>query len=133
MEFAGVNYIAVLCAAVAGMVTGAIWYGVFAKQWMKAVGFEGKDIEQKPSLYIVAAIAQLIIAYMLAGVIGHLDTYSLSGGVITAIFCWFGFVVTTMAVNHRFQAKGWDLTIIDGGYWLAVMLLQGAVIGWFGV
>ena len=133
MELAGVNYIAIASATIAGMVAGAIWYGVFAKQWMKAVGLQEKDIEQKPSIYIVAAIAQLIIAYMLAGVIGHLGTTSLSGGVITAVFCWFGFTITTMAVNHRFQGRGWDLTIIDGGYWLAVFALQGAIIGWFGV
>jgi hypothetical protein len=25
------------------------------------------------------------------------------------------------------------LTLIDGGYWLAVLLIQGAVIGAFGV
>jgi len=37
-----------------------------------------------------------------------------------------------MAVNHRFQGKGWDLTLIDGGYWLVVFLLQGAILGWWG-
>ncbi len=133
MDFSGINYLSVLPAAIAGMITGAIWYGVFAKPWMKAVGFTEDDVQQKPSLYIVAVIAQLVIAYLMAGLIGHLGNYSLTGGVITAFFCWIGFCLAPMAVNHRFQNKGWDLTIIDGGYWLVVFLLQGAIIGWMGV
>jgi hypothetical protein len=42
-------------------------------------------------------------------------------------------MATTMAVNHRYQAYGWDLTLIDGGHWLGVALIMGAVIGWWGV
>jgi len=38
-----------------------------------------------------------------------------------------------MCVNHRFQGRGWSLTAIDGGYWLAAMLIQGAIIGAMGV
>ncbi|TGS90152.1 DUF1761 domain-containing protein, partial [Mesorhizobium sp. M2D.F.Ca.ET.178.01.1.1] len=26
----------------------------------------------------------------------------------------------------------WDQTLIDAGHWLGVLLLIGAVIGWFG-
>jgi hypothetical protein len=25
------------------------------------------------------------------------------------------------------------LTLIDGGHWLAVLLIQGAIMGWWGV
>ena len=133
MDFSGINYFSILAAAFGGMITGAIWYGVFAKPWMKALGFTEEDVQQKPSIYVVAAIAQLVIAYLLAGLIGHLDGYSLTGGVITAFFCWLGFCAAPMAVNHRFQSKGWDLTLIDAGYWLAVFVLQGAIIGWMGI
>lgn len=133
MDFSGVNFIAIALAVVAGMATGAVWYGVFAKAWMRAAGLNESDIEQKPSLYLVAAVCQIVIAYLLAGLVGHLGSHSLSGGMITAFFCWLGFCLAPMAVNHRFQGRGWDLTMIDGGYWLAVFLLQGAIIGWMGV
>ena len=132
MEFAGVNYIAVLVAAVAGMISGAVWYGVFAKQWMKAAG-RAEEPKQEPKIYIVAIIAQVIIAYMMARLLGHFDSITISSGLLSALYLWIGFCVAPMAVNHRFQDKGWNLTIIDGGYWLVVFLLQGAIIGWFGV
>ncbi len=133
MEFTGISYLVVLIAAVASMAVGAAWYGALGKPWMKAAGLTQADIEQKPSLYIVAAICQLIIAFFLAGVIGHLGTAGIVPAMITAFFCWIGFTVPTMAVNYRFQGAGWDLTAIDAGHWLAVFLLQGAIIGWFGV
>jgi hypothetical protein len=38
-----------------------------------------------------------------------------------------------MAVNHGFQGAKRALTVIDGIHWLAVLLVQGLVIGLFGV
>jgi len=132
MDFSNVNVLAIIIAAIAGMITGAAWYGGLAKPWMKAVGFTEAP-QPNPKIYIVAFIAQFVIAFMLAGIIWHLSAFTISGGIISALFVWVGFTVAPMTVNHRFQGKGWDLTIIDSGYWLLVFVLQGAIIGWFGV
>ena len=128
MDFSNLNYFAILAAAIAGMVTGAAWYGAFGKVWMKAAGYT-EEPTPNPKIYIVAAFAQLLIAYMLAVLFRHFPSVDLTSGMLGAFFCWLGFCVAPMAVNHRFQAKGWDLTLIDGGYWLAVFLLQGAILG----
>ena len=134
MTFEGMNYLAVVIAAVAGMMAGAAWYGMLAKQWMAASGVSEEEAQQSdPKIYVVALIAQLAIAYVLAGLIGHLGTHTIWGGVISALFCWAGFTLAPMAVNHRFQGKGWNLTVIDAGYWLVVFVLQGAIIGWMGI
>jgi hypothetical protein len=53
--------------------------------------------------------------------------------VISGFLVWLGFVITTMGVNHAFSGAKPMLTLIDGGYWLAVLIIQGAVIGAFGV
>ncbi|MEM7291307.1 MAG: DUF1761 domain-containing protein [Pseudomonadota bacterium] len=129
MDFADLNYLAIIIAAVAGMISGAVWYGVFAKPWMKAVGYT-EPPQPNPKIYVVAVFAQLVIAIMLAVLFKHFPDTSLSDGVFGAFFCWLGFCLAPMAVNHRFQGKGWDLTLIDGGYWLVVFLLQGAILGW---
>ena len=131
MGFGDINFIAILAAAFAGMVSGAVWYGIFAKPWMRAVGYESEP-QPNPSIYIVAAIAQLVIAYMLWVLFSHFPSVDLWDGVFAAFFLWLGFCLAPMAVNHRFQSKGWDLTLIDGGYWLVVFVLQGAIIGWLG-
>ena len=136
MSFTGVNYIAVIIATLAGFGLGAVWYRVFAKPWMHAVGKTEADRPQGPAQVVpfaICIVALFIMALMLAGVMGHLGDVTIRGGVISGFFVWLGFVITTMGVNHAFSGAKPMLTLIDGGYWLAVLLIQGAVIGAFGV
>ena len=46
-------------------------------------------------------------------------------GIISGAFCWFGFVLTTMAVNNAFCGRKPMLTVIDGGHWLGVLVHHG--------
>jgi hypothetical protein len=132
MAFAGINYIAVLVAAIAGFAFGALWYGALGKQWMGALGMAHRP-KPSPAPFIIAFVCLLVMAWMLAGVIGHLGEITIERSVISALFLWFGFVLTTMLVNHRFQAARWSLSLIDGGHWLGVLLIMGLVIGLFGI
>jgi hypothetical protein len=79
-------------------------------------------------------VAELVMAFVLAGVIGALfdGRYALESGLLTAVIVWLGFVVTTTVVNHRFNKARPMLTAIDAGHWLAVLLVQGAILGAFG-
>ena len=52
---------------------------------------------------------------------------------ISGLFCWFGFVITSMVVNNSFAMRKPMLLAIDGGYWLVVLTLMGATIGAMGV
>jgi hypothetical protein len=135
MDFAGTNYLAVVLAAVAAFVFGALYYGALSKPWMRAGRIEPAQAKPGPALLAVTFVSELIMAWAMAGVIGHLGQgqVTLSNGIISAFFLWLGFMMTTMAVNHRYQAYGWDLTLIDGGHWLGVAVIMGAVIGWWGV
>jgi Protein of unknown function (DUF1761) len=136
MSFAGVNYVAVIIAALAGFGLGAVWYTVLSKPWMHAIGKTKADTSQGSAQalpFAIAIIALFVMALMLAGLMGHIGDISVRGGVISGFFVWLGFVITTMGVNHAFSGAKTMLTVIDGGYWLAVLLIQGAVIGAFGV
>ncbi len=122
MEFAGINYWAVLAAAVAAFMFGAGWYSALGKQWMAAVGLT-EEPKSDPRIFAMAFVCQLMIAWMLAGVMRHISQVSVMGGIITAAFLWLSFVATTLIVNHRFQSVPWSLTLIDGAHWLGVMVI----------
>jgi hypothetical protein len=83
--------------------------------------------------FAIALVALFVMALMLAGLMGHLGDITVRGGVISGFFVWLGFVITTMGVNHAFSGAKPMLTVIDGLHWLAVLVIQGAVIGAFGV
>ncbi|ODS02007.1 hypothetical protein AUC69_00490 [Methyloceanibacter superfactus] len=138
MTFSGVNYAAVVIAALAGFGLGAVWYMVLGGVWLRAIGKTRGELDQgagaaKALPFVIALVALLVMASMLAGIMGHLGSVTVRGGLITGFFCWLGFVITTMGVNHAFGHAKPMLTLIDGGHWLAVLLIQGAVIGAFGV
>lgn len=82
-----------------------------------------------PMHYLIAALAQLVMAFILAGTIGHLGSIEPVKSVITALFIWAGFVVTTLSVNYTFQMRKRQLILIDGGHWLLVFVIQAFIIG----
>jgi len=137
MAFTGMNYLAVVVAALAGFGVGAVWYMVLGKAWLGALGKTEDDIKgsgvAQAMPFLIALVANLVMAIMLAGLMGHLGNISIRGGLISGLFVWVGFVITTMGVNHAFSGAPPKLTAIDGGHWLAVLLVMGAIIGGFGV
>ncbi|MEN0001046.1 MAG: DUF1761 domain-containing protein [Pseudomonadota bacterium] len=135
MEFSGFNPLAIGIATVAAFVFGSVFYGTLAKPWMRAAGITPEEAKMGPSLFAMTFACEIVMAIMVAGVIGHLgdDQITLRNGVISALFIWLGFVITTMIVNHRYGGKGWDLTLIDGAHWLGVLLIMGAIIGFMGL
>ena len=138
MSVAEVTYLAVLAAAVAGWLFGAAWYMALGKPWMRASGWAseaemlGPGGRPSPIPFVIAFAAELVMAYLLAGLIAHLGEVNVWRSLVSAFFVWLGFVATTLIVNHRFGRNSWMLTLIDGGHWLGVLLVMGLVIGLFG-
>ncbi len=142
MTFAGINHLAIILAAIVGWIGGAVYYGVLSKPWMAA---QGKTLEQfnaegaaKSALaryapFILSFLAEIGMAWVLAGMVGHLGSVTIRTAVISALFVWAGFMLTTMLVNNAFGGRRYMLTLIDSGHWLLVMVLMGLVIGWMGV
>lgn len=139
--FAGLNPWAFPLAAAASFIFGGIWYGLLSKQWMAAANLSRESIEAKggPTAkpFVVTFVAQTFMAWMLAGVMLHMVKSGIpataTNGMITAAFLWAGFVMTSLIVNHQFQMQKGVLTLIDGAHWLGVLLIQGAIIGVWGL
>ena len=136
MTFAGPNYLAIVVAAVAAFFFGGIYYRLLAAHWMKAAGLSKKNIQKASHApLLVAFVAELIMAWMLAGVLGHLGPgqVTVKNGAVSGAFLWLGFVATTLVVNNAFGQRKLALSAIDAVHWLAVLLIMGAIIGAFGV
>ena len=139
MAFAGINYLAVLIAAVASFAFGAAYYMSLSRPWLAAIGKTKEELaaagKGSPVPFIVSIIALAIMAWTLAGIMGHLGAgqVTVKNGIISALFIWLGFVITTQAVNYAFGQRKPMLTVIDGIHWLGVLVIQGAIIGAMGV
>jgi hypothetical protein len=144
MTFTGVNYLAIFVAAIVGWMIGAAYYMSLAKHWVDAHGKTMGDFKRQADAtqgtsaawmpYVLALVAELIMAWVLAGLLGHLGPGQTTvwNGIVSALFVWLGFVATTIAVNNMFSYRKPKLSVIDGGHWLAVLVVMGAIIGAFG-
>ncbi|HEY9010819.1 MAG TPA: DUF1761 domain-containing protein [Devosia sp.] len=133
MTFA-INWLAVIIATVASWALGAVWYMVLANQWLASIGKTKDQINAKDfTPYIFSVVVQLIMAIVLAAVITPLfGATNVITGIEGGALMWLGFVITSMIQNHRYEGAPWSRTLIDGGYMLGVLLVQGIVIGLFG-
>lgn len=129
-----VNCLAVVIAALAAFGIGMVWHTVLFKPWRGALG-KTSAVEGQSYVvpFLITLVALLLMAWMLAGLMGHLAQVNVRGGVMTAFFVWVGFVITVMAVSHAFTGAKPMLTVIDGGYWLIALAIMGAVLGAFGM
>ncbi len=139
MTFAGVNYWAVLIAAVVAWIAGAAWYMSLSKAWVAAVGMTPEKMaanKKNPYAwvpFVLVFLGHLVMAWTLAGILGHFGAVTAKDGIITGALCWFGFVLTAMLANNAFAGRSYRLTAIDVGHYLLVLLVMGAVIGAMGV
>jgi hypothetical protein len=136
------NWPALILAAVAAWIFGAIWYGVLGKIWVAARGETmntlkaknaGKSAAAKGAPFVISFIAEIVMAAAVSGIMAHSGFNTTRQGAITGALCWLGFVLTTILVNNAYTFRSLRLTAIDAGHWLGVLIIIGAIVGWMGV
>ena len=139
---AGLNPLAVLLAAIASLGFGALWYMLLARPWLDAVGWSDGErarfVEQgrKPSwsFFLLGSASLLVMAWVLANLIAFIAPGKIPFGtaIFIAFYVWLGFVATTIPPLYIFSMRKPALTLIDCGFVLCALLIQGAIIGLFG-
>lgn|SRR5690606_29421495 len=124
-----INYSAIFLAAAAGFIFGGLWYGLFAA---RSGGSENGGSGPTALLLVITFIAQVVMAVMLSGILVHVTRsgipFTFRSGLFSAAMIWIGFVITTLAASNALRGAPFSQTLIDGGYWLAVLLIQSAIL-----
>jgi len=140
-QLQNLHAVPIVLSAVTAWIFGAIYYSILCRAWLAA---QGKSIEQnkvenadkstaaKATPFVLSFIAELIMASALSGIMFHLGIYTVRAGAFSGFMCWLGFVLTTVAVNNAYTFRRVRLTAIDAGHWLGVLVIMGAIQGWFG-
>jgi hypothetical protein len=92
----------------------------------------GKSAVAMAAPFVLVFLAEIIMAWVLYGILLHLNMFTMRAGLISGAFCWLGFVVTTIASNNAFSNRKAMLTVIDSVAWLGALLIIGAILGGFG-
>lgn len=132
MGHVDINYLAVLVCAVVPMLIGAVWYGpLFGKAWMEAVGKTEEEIRKDfnpAKTYGLTVVANFVVAYVLARIMGYAGASFVIDGLMIALLCWLGFTAGTFYINNLFEAKPNKLLIINIFYHLVVVLVYSVIL-----
>ncbi|MBX4189933.1 DUF1761 domain-containing protein [Candidatus Parcubacteria bacterium] len=125
-----INFWAVLSAAIATFVIGALWYSpaLFAKPWMKAVGKRPEELGNPTASMLGMFIASLITAYILAHFIQYANATTAHLGMQAGFWAWLGFVATSTLAVYLFEGRPKKLWLMFNGYQLISFLVMGAIL-----
>lgn len=135
MDFASVNWLAVLACVVVSMVSGFIWYHpkVFFPAWWAGIGKSGEPGNPNPMIYVFTIIAAFIqavfVSFMVTTMGNATGGVTLASGATAAFMLWLGFVAPTNLVNKLFAGHGFKVWAIEAGNHLVNFLLFGAILG----
>jgi len=127
----GVNYLAVVVAAVVALVIGFIWYSprVFGNRWMAYLGTTQAQLGNPgPTGMLVGVVASLINAWALAVLALNLGGKSVTDGVLLGVLAWLGFMATITAAQISFEKKSWGLWVLNNAHNLLVQVIMAAIV-----
>jgi len=131
-----IDWLAVIIAAVAYFVIGAVWYAppLFGKAWMAAGGLP--DMRQtggRPpaTIYLVPLIGSVLSAIALGMIALATGTDTIGEGIVLGLVVGVGFALSIAAVTATFESqkpKPMVWGAINGGYHLVGNLVAAVIV-----
>lgn len=134
LNWAAINWWAVLVAAVASFIVGGIWYGaVFLKAWVKLHGFteeKQKELGKKQGMNFALFFAcDLLMALVVSLLVAALNIHSLMSGAALGLWLWLGLQMTQTLSLNAAAGKPAGIFWIDASKQLAALVAMGMILG----
>ncbi len=131
MNFSELNFLAVLCAALATFVLGGLWYSplMFKSAWLDGCGLTDMDLAEAsmPKVFSLALVLSLIAAFVFALFLGPKPDLGFAVGAgFAAGIAW---VATSFGISYLFEQRPLKLFLVNGGYHTVQFTLIGLILG----
>ena len=130
------NYLAVLVAAIANMVIGAVFFmpAVCGSRWMAYVGKTAADIEKTPHMwasYLGALVGSVVVSYTVARIAAYAGTDSFVDAAVLMLLIWVGLVLVTLSDEALWERRPVGLFVLSGARWfVALAAITLIVVFW---
>jgi hypothetical protein len=124
---------AVIAAAVAKFILGAVWYSppLFASQWAAAVGIDinmPMDGAEMATIFGGSFIAYIVQAYVMVHFVQYAGAKDPKGGAQTGFWLWLGFAAVLGFQTVMYERRPFNLFFINTGYELVTLLVMGVIL-----
>lgn len=126
-----INWVAVVVAAAANMVIGAVWYSklLFGPFWQKRVNLSDKDIRKNMNTGMVAAaVLALIMSFILAHFVSYAQDTTVWEGASTGFWVWLGFIMPVLGMSVVYIRRGKKLFLVNAGGLLITVVVMAAIL-----
>lgn len=127
-----INHWAVLVAAIANLIVGALWYSpaLFYNAWKSENNKTDEDFKNinLGKLYGISTILSVIICYNMAFFLGDANTdwvWGTTAGFLTG----FGWAAMIFVIIAMYEQKSIRYMLINGGYIVVYFTLIGFILG----
>jgi hypothetical protein len=126
----GINYLAVVVAAVAAFVAASVWYIVFGKELAKvSTAFAEALQKRQPRKMLVVLGQSLVLALVLAYVIGLIGDVDWMGAVRVGVLLWIGLSAMQWVGSILWENVPVKMAAIHAGDWLVKLVLIAVIVG----
>lgn len=124
------NYWAVLVAALAYWLIGAVWYSaLFGKAWMSASGTTEEDVQKGAALaYLGSFVMMIVLGLVMSLWVDYYRAFDWKTGIEAGFWAWLGFVLTTGIINGLFERTKPMLYVINYSYHLVGCIVTGIIL-----
>jgi hypothetical protein len=126
------NYLAVVVAAIAYWLLGAVWYGkLFAAAWISLEHVTPEQMQGPQPVwpYIVTLLLNIVIAFFLAQLCAWRNANTAARGAALGILIWIAFVGPITYTTYMYEMRAFQLFAINQFYPLVGLALMGAIVG----
>jgi len=131
--FSLINWLAVLVAAIAYFMLGALWYSksLFGSKWATAVGIDMNDPNKGKGMGKMMTGTFLLIIVTCIGIallVNRIDLVSVASGLKLGLITGLCFATTAVSISFIYESRPTALYFIDCGYHLAGHLIAAIIL-----
>lgn len=131
--FSDINWLAILVAAIAYFMLGAVWYSkaLFGAKWAAAVGLDMTDPNKSKGMakMMTGTFVLILIACMgIAMLVTRMDLSVLPSALKLGLITGICFATTAVSISFIYESRPTALYFIDCGYHLAGHLIAAIIL-----
>lgn len=126
-----INYLAVVVATLIAFVASALWYIVFGKELAKVSrAFAELQAEKRQSWKMLVVVVQsLVLAFVVAYIIGLRGDGSWIGAVGIGFLLWLGLSAMQWVGSMLWEKVPLKMAAIHAGDWFVKLVIISAIVG----